>query len=144
MVKNTQERIIDEIYLYLLGSDDNKVRFETARSLVRFVSNMNAFNLSNTNSQNVLLSTSEHLLKSGGYAANMFNSSLLENDWCNLSSASFLFNNNNNGNNNIGNNNSTNRSTASILTPSILHSQKQVKLINNSKFNIVKITNLFE
>ena len=58
---------------------------ETAKSLARFVSNMNCFEVTSSDTQNILLSTSECLLKKGGYAANLFDASLVENDSCHFS-----------------------------------------------------------
>lgn len=132
LLRNTQERIIDDVFLYLLGSEDNKLRLETAKSLTRFVANMNFFEGSSTTGQNVLLATSESLLKTGGFAANLFNSSMVENDSCNLSSLSFLFNSNseNGGTGNVGG--ARNRSNSYSSTTSILYSQKQVTETNFS------------
>ena len=128
MVKETQERIIEHVYLYLLGSDDSKLRLETARSLTRFVSNMSCFDLSSTSNQNSLLSMGEVLLKTGGYANNMFNSSLIDNDFCNLSSIGFLFNNNNNSNSQNNLNETSSKTTSFNSTTNILYSQRQVRL----------------
>ena len=124
MVKETQERIIEDVYLYLLGSDDSKLRLETARSLTRFVSNMSCFDLSSTSNQNSLLSMGEVLLKTGGYANNMFNSSLIDNDFCNLSSIGFLFNNSQNNSNET-----SSKMTSFNSTTNILYSQRQVSFI---------------
>lgn len=91
VVRNTQERIIEEVFLYLLGSEDSKVRLETARSLTRFVLNMNFYEVSSIQNQNLLLAAGEHSLKSDGYAPNFLNSSLIDNDAHNLGSINNLF-----------------------------------------------------
>jgi hypothetical protein len=87
-LKKIQEKLLDEVFIYLLSSDDSRVRLESARSLTRFVSNMNFFSLtSQTTSQmqNILLSNAENELKTlGGYSFNMLNMSLVENDLFNL------------------------------------------------------------
>ncbi len=44
-VKNTQENLIENVFIYLLGSEDSKLRLETAKSLTRFVINMNFFDI---------------------------------------------------------------------------------------------------
>ena len=85
---------------------------------------------SSANSQNILLAVGESLLKTGGYATNLFSSSLVENDACNFSSISFLFNNASNNNNNNNNMSGSigvgGRPSSYNSTTSILYSQKQV------------------
>ena len=56
LVRKTQERIINDVYLYLLGSEDSKLRLETARSLARLVTNMSFYDVCTTPNQNSLLS----------------------------------------------------------------------------------------
>lgn len=121
LVRDTQERIIEEVYLYLLGSDDSKVRLETARSLTRFVLNMNFFELSSIPNQNFLLSAGEHALKSEGYATNFLNSSLIDNDALNLSSISYLFDKNKMNLTNSSSSSSSSVSSSFVTPASILH-----------------------
>ena len=56
LVRKTQERIINDVFLYLLGSEDSKLRLETARSLARLVTNMSFYDVCTTPNQNSLLS----------------------------------------------------------------------------------------
>ena len=83
-IRHTQERIIDDVFIYLLGSEDNKVRLETARALIRLVMNMNFYEMSSNSNQNLLLGAAESLLKSDGFASNLLNSSVIDNDAYNL------------------------------------------------------------
>jgi hypothetical protein len=71
--KRIQEKIINDVFIYLLGSDDSRLRLETARSLARFVMNMNFFKVCTEPEQNSLLSQSEFILKGSGYALNQLN-----------------------------------------------------------------------
>lgn len=123
-----KEKIVEEVFFYLLGSEDIKLRLETAKSLVRFVSNMSFNNTTaSTTNQNILYSVSENEMKSGGYAANLFNTCFVENDTCNLNSIGFLF----------GDWASNSASTSSSSQPDglsfssttkILYAQKKVKM----------------
>ena len=56
LVRDTQEKIIKDVYLYLLGSEDSRLRLETARSLARFVTNMSFYQVCSSANQNSLLS----------------------------------------------------------------------------------------
>lgn len=94
MVRKTQERIVEDVFLYLLGSDDSKLRLETARSLTRFVLNANFYELCSNPNQNLLLSAAESFLKSDGHAANLFNASVIDNDLYNLHTINTIFENN--------------------------------------------------
>ena len=124
LVRQTQERIIEDVYLYLLGSED-KLRLETARSLARFVANMSFYDVCSTPNQNSLLALGEHLLKSGGgFSSNLFNSSIIDNDAFNLNSISFLFNKNSSS---LGSTASTSSAaTSATTTPTnLLHGSRQ-------------------
>lgn len=85
-MRKTQERIVDDVFIYLLGSEDSKVRLETARALTRLVLNMNMYEATASSPwHNLLLASAESLLKSdASYAANLFNSSVIDNDAFNL------------------------------------------------------------
>lgn len=61
IVRKTQERIINDVFLYLLGSEDSKLRLETARSLTRLVTNMSFYDACSTPNQNSLLSLGKSL-----------------------------------------------------------------------------------
>jgi len=130
--KNTQNKIVDEVLLYLLGSEDSKLRLETAKSLARLVSNLNCFELTNSSTQNVLLAAGEGLIKAGGYSSNLFGSGLVENDACNFGSIQSLFvNNSGHGSRtsssySIASGASGNRTASFNSTTSVLYSQKQV------------------
>jgi hypothetical protein len=89
VVKQMQENIIENLFIYLLGSEDSKLRLDTARSLTRFILNMNFYdiqsiNSSSTSNQKALLSMSESLVKTYGYANNTLSSSIIDNDYFNL------------------------------------------------------------
>lgn len=92
--RNTQENVIEHVFVYLLGSEDGKLRLETAKSLVRFVANMNFYETSTSN-QKALTSLAEHATKVDAYARNTFSSSLVDNDHLNLNSLNLIQTNNN-------------------------------------------------
>lgn len=89
-IRKSQERIINEVFLYLLGSEDNKVRLESARSLVRFIMNMQFQEMCSNPNQNVLLSAAEAYLKADGFSPNLLNSSVVDNDAYNLHTIGFI------------------------------------------------------
>ncbi len=134
--RNTQEKIIDEVFLYLLGSEDARLRLETAKSLARLVSNLSCFEATSSGSQNVLLAAGEGLLKGGGFAGNLFGSGVAENDACNAGSIQFLFGSQTGRGTRSGSSSSCgnvasgsgdgNRSTGFNSATSISYSQKQV------------------
>jgi hypothetical protein len=79
-----QERIVNNVFIYLLGSEDAKLRLETARSMTRLVPNMDMYSGSSTSMQNSLLSVGEYLLKQTGHSGSMLTSGLIDNDSHNL------------------------------------------------------------
>jgi hypothetical protein len=85
--RNIQEKVIGEAFVHLLASDDVKLRVDTAKSLTKFVVNMNFFEATSSNgtttAQNVLLAHAECLLKEN--SANLFNLGITERDSFNLS-----------------------------------------------------------
>ncbi len=122
--------------MYLLGSEDAKLRLETAKSFARLVSNLSCFEATSSGSQNVLLAAGEGLLKGGGYAGNLFGSALADNDACNAGSIQFLFGSQTGRGSRSGSSSSCgnvasgsgdgNRSTGFNSATSISYSQKQV------------------
>ena len=128
LVRKTQERILNDVYLYLLGSEDSKLRLETAKSLSRFVLNMNFYEVCSCPNQNSLLSLGEHALKACGYGQTLFSSSMIDNDAFNLASISLLFNKpNSNATTSSSSTTANTPSTSSgYSTPtSLLHGNKQ-------------------
>ena len=106
------------------------MRIETAKSLVRLVSNMSFCEKTVPNAnQNLLLSVSENELKANGHAANMFNACVVENDACNLSTIGFLF-----GAGATGNSFSSSQSSGFSSTTNILYAQKKVSYFINTTY----------
>jgi hypothetical protein len=117
ILRQTQERLIDDVFMYLLGTDDAKLRLETARSLTRLVANMNMLSVFATANQNMLLAAGESALKSHGFAINALNASLVDSDLFNLTALkSSYFHQPDSG---PASSNST--STSSLAPTSILH-----------------------
>lgn len=81
---------MEDVLLYLLNTDDVRLRVETARAITRFVYNMSSSSSTNSTStstlqQNLLLAHGEHWLKNhGAYASNIFTSSLVDDSLCHL------------------------------------------------------------
>ena len=119
MSRNIQEKIIDDVFLYLLGSDDSKLRLETAKSLTRFVMNMNFYNACSTNTQRSLLSHGEFMLKSDGYGANLLNLNIIENDLSCFNSIN---------NNQIYSSTSNATSSSSSTAANLLHGNRKRQL----------------
>jgi hypothetical protein len=126
LVRKTQERILNDVYLYLLGSEDSKLRLETAKSLARFVLNMNFYEVCSCPNQNSLLSLGEHALKACGYGQTLFSSSMIDNDAFNLASISLLFNKPNSNATTSSSSSTTANTPSGYATPtSLLHGNKQ-------------------
>ncbi|RMZ92966.1 huntingtin isoform X4 [Brachionus plicatilis] len=89
--RNTQERIIEEIFLDLIGSEDSKIRFETARCFTRLVLNCNFYEPTSIPFQNLLQATGESHLKSAGFSKTCFNSSIMNNDTFNIGAIQDIF-----------------------------------------------------
>ena len=80
VVKRTQERIMEDVFVYLLGSEDAKVRMETARSFARCILNMNFYENCTQSNQNCLLANSEYALKQAGQKLNLFSANTIDNN----------------------------------------------------------------
>lgn len=91
IANNTQEKIIEEVFLDLIGSEDSKIRFEAARSLTRFVLNCNFYEPTSIPFQNLLQSIGETNLKSNGFSKAYFNSSIMKNDIFNIGAIQDIF-----------------------------------------------------
>lgn len=90
-VQNTQERIIEEVFLDLIGSEDTKIRFETARCITRFVLNCSFYEPTSIPFQNLIHAAGENYLKSNGLSRTFFNSSIMKNDTFNIGAIQDIF-----------------------------------------------------
>lgn len=88
---NTQERIIEEVFLDLIGSEDSKIRFEAARSLARLVLNCSFYEPTTIPFQNLLQAVGETNLKSNGFSKTYFNLSIMKNDIFNIGAIQDIF-----------------------------------------------------
>ena len=87
LLRHTQERLVTDVYLHLLSTEDAKLRLETARCLTRFIANMSMNGGCASANQNVLMAVGESSLKSHGYSLNLLNASLVDTDLFNLNAA---------------------------------------------------------
>ena len=62
LLRHTQERLVTDVYLHLLSTEDAKLRLETARCLTRFIANMSMNGGCASANQNVLMAVGESSL----------------------------------------------------------------------------------